>query len=111
TPAISSAGSTASGAAVVSPAYAGVPAMPTTPVVPAPVGLGVSGGYALVPVVVVPVVAPAAATVVTDPYVVHFGQPADAFFNGPGHLRFPYYSYRRPWFFPGPPRFNRTIVW
>ncbi len=31
-----------------------------------------------------------------------------------GHVRYPYYSYRRPWYFPGQPSFNTTIdgpVW
>lgn len=31
-----------------------------------------------------------------------------------GHVRYPYYSYRRPWYFPGQPSFNVTIdgpVW
>lgn len=26
-----------------------------------------------------------------------------------GHVRYPYYSYRRPWYFPGQPSFNVTI--
>lgn len=32
----------------------------------------------------------------------------------PGHVRYPYHSYRRPWYFPGQPSFNVTIpgqVW
>lgn len=31
-----------------------------------------------------------------------------------GHVRYPYYSYRRPWYYPGQPNFNVTIpgpVW
>jgi len=31
-----------------------------------------------------------------------------------GHIRYPYYSYRRPWYYPGQPSFNVTIpgpVW
>lgn len=31
-----------------------------------------------------------------------------------GHVRYPYHSYRRPWYFPGQPSFNVTIpgaVW
>lgn len=31
-----------------------------------------------------------------------------------GHIRYPYYSYRRPWYYPGQPNFNVTIpghVW
>lgn len=33
--------------------------------------------------------------------------------HGPGghHARFPYYSYRRPWFTPGPAGQNVNIVW
>jgi hypothetical protein len=27
------------------------------------------------------------------------------------HLRYPYYSYRRPWYPPGPASINVTIVW
>jgi hypothetical protein len=27
------------------------------------------------------------------------------------HYRYPYHSYRRPWFHPGPPSTNVTIVW
>ncbi len=81
------------------------------PLAPVAVAAPVAPAYTYVPVVIVPVPQPPVIPAVADPYVVHFGQPADAFFNGPGHLRFPYYSYRRPWFFPGPPRFNRTIVW
>lgn len=27
------------------------------------------------------------------------------------HVRFPYYSYRRPWYYPGPASQNVTIVW
>ena len=26
-----------------------------------------------------------------------------------GHVRYPYYSYRRPWYYPGQPSFNVTI--
>jgi len=43
----------------------------------------------------------------------HYG----TFINGrgePGHIRYPYYSYRRPWYFPGQPGFRATIpgqVW
>ena len=31
--------------------------------------------------------------------------------NGGLHVRHPYYSYRRPWYPPGPPSLNVTIVW
>jgi len=37
-----------------------------------------------------------------------------AFYSGPAgdeHLRFPYYSYRRPWYTPGPASRNVNIVW
>lgn len=27
------------------------------------------------------------------------------------HIRYPYYSYRRPWYYPGPASNNVTIVW
>lgn len=43
----------------------------------------------------------------------HFGSFSNA--RGEmGHVRYPYYSYRRPWYFPGQPSFNVTIpgsVW
>ena len=42
-----------------------------------------------------------------DPYLSHFG-PGNYGPEGPGHYRFPYYSYRRPWYTPGPPVFNRN---
>lgn len=41
-----------------------------------------------------------------DPYLYHFG-PGYYRQNDYGHYRFPYYSYRRPWYFPGPPSYNR----
>jgi hypothetical protein len=28
-----------------------------------------------------------------------------------GHYQFPYHSYRRPWYYPGQPIYNRTIAW
>ncbi|MCA9064752.1 MAG: hypothetical protein KDA96_16890 [Planctomycetaceae bacterium] len=31
--------------------------------------------------------------------------------GGGTHDRLPYHSYRRPWFHPGPPAKNITIVW
>ncbi len=36
----------------------------------------------------------------------HFG-PGYYRYAEHGHVRFPYYSYRRPWYFQGPPVFNR----
>jgi hypothetical protein len=43
---------------------------------------------------------------VTDPYSYHFG-PGYYRHREHGHYRFPYYSYRRPWYYPGQPVFNR----
>lgn len=44
-----------------------------------------------------------------DPYTLHFG-PGFHRYNMPdGHVRFPYYSYRRPWYNPGSPSFNRDL--
>ena len=41
-----------------------------------------------------------------DPYTLHFG--TGYYRNAEyGHHRFPYYSYRRPWYFPGHPSYNR----
>ncbi|NOX56980.1 MAG: hypothetical protein GXP27_21575 [Planctomycetes bacterium] len=50
--------------------------------------------------------------VYVDAYTFHFGPGVPGAY-GPGHYRFPYYSYRRPWYFPGPPVFNRNtgLVW
>lgn len=31
--------------------------------------------------------------------------------GGGVHYRYPYHSYRRPWFHPGPPSTNISIVW
>lgn len=42
----------------------------------------------------------------TDPYTYHFG-PGYYRHAEHGHYRFPYYSYRRPWYHPGQPVFNR----
>lgn len=39
-------------------------------------------------------------------YNAHFG-PGFYRNSNVGHTRFPYYSYRRPWYFPGPPSYNR----
>lgn len=41
-----------------------------------------------------------------DPYTYHFG-PGYYRYAEHGHFRFPYYSYRRPWYYPGQPVFNR----
>lgn len=42
----------------------------------------------------------------TDPFTQHFG-PGFYRSNEYGHLRFPSYSYRRPWYTPGAPTYNR----
>jgi hypothetical protein len=41
-----------------------------------------------------------------DVYNYHFG-PGFYRHSEYGHVRFPYYSYRRPWYFPGHPVYNR----
>ena len=41
-----------------------------------------------------------------QPYYKHFGSGYYRHSEA-GHLRFPYYSYRAPWYFPGPAVFNR----
>jgi len=41
-----------------------------------------------------------------DPYTKHFG-PGFYRSNEYGHYRFPSYSYRRPWYNPGAPTYNR----
>lgn len=47
-----------------------------------------------------------------DPYYYHFG-PGFYRQQEAGHYRFPYYSYRRPWYFPGHTSYNRdtNIPW
>lgn len=47
-----------------------------------------------------------------DAYTTHFG-PGFYRYGESGHYRFPYYSYRRPWYFPGHPTFNRNtnLTW
>jgi hypothetical protein len=40
-----------------------------------------------------------------DPYTYHFGPGFHRHYHY-GHYRFPYYSYRRPWYFPGHPVYN-----
>jgi len=52
------------------------------------------------------------APIYLDAYNYHFG-PGYVSPYGAGHYRFPYYSYRRPWYTPGPPVFNRNtgVVW
>lgn len=51
-------------------------------------GAGIGGGYG------------------GDPYYNHFG-PGVYRNSDAGHYRFPYYSYRRPWYYPGHPSYNR----
>lgn len=41
-----------------------------------------------------------------DPYTYHFG-PGFYRHSEHGHYRFPYYSYRRPWYYPGFAGYNR----
>ena len=50
--------------------------------------------------------------VYADTYTYHFG-PGIGRHVGIGHYRFPYYSYRRPWYYPGPAFYNRNsdLVW
>jgi hypothetical protein len=43
-----------------------------------------------------------------DPRFVHFG-PGYHRYTMEGHVRYPYYSYRRPWYTPGHPSFNRDL--
>lgn len=43
---------------------------------------------------------------ITDPYTYHFGPGYYRSYEH-GQYRFPYYSYRRPWYYPGQPVFNR----
>lgn len=43
-----------------------------------------------------------------DPHNYHFG-PGYYRSGEYGHFRFPYYSYRRPWFHPGFPGYNRDV--
>lgn len=47
-----------------------------------------------------------------DVYSAHFG-PGYHRHTVQGHYRFPYYSYRRPWYFQGPPSYNRdtNLAW
>ncbi len=47
-----------------------------------------------------------------NPYLYHFG-PGFYRYQEAGHYSFPYYSYRRPWYFPGHPSYNRdtNIPW
>ncbi|MDB5387469.1 MAG: hypothetical protein JWM11_3115 [Planctomycetaceae bacterium] len=47
-----------------------------------------------------------------NPYLYHFG-PGFYRYQEAGHYRFPYYSYRRPWYYPGHPSYNRdtNIPW
>lgn len=65
-----------------------------------------------------PAVAPAMAGSAYDPTnYAGFGSQLGPMMNArgeSGHVRYPYYSYRRPWYFPGQPNFNVTIdgpVW
>lgn len=58
---------------------------------------------------------------VSAPYRADFGYPQTGFLSGYEglpfmdgggvHQRYPYHSYRRPWFHPGPASANISIVW
>lgn len=66
------------------------PVMPVAPVAAAPYYNGFNAGYA-------------------GQFSPLFNARGEA-----GHVRYPYYSYRRPWYYPGQPSFNVTIpghVW
>lgn len=47
----------------------------------------------------------------TDPYSPYTGPGGVSFYQPPqtGHPRYPYYSYRAPWYYPGHPVHNWTI--
>lgn len=51
-------------------------------------------------------------TLPADPYAYHFGP---GYYRNAeyGHYSFPWYSYRRPWYFPGHPSYNRdtNLAW
>lgn len=81
-----------------------------------------SGGY--LPVQASPVnpylpagapVAPQAPYIPGDPALGPLGGPmSSGMFPGMGmglHARYPYYSYRRPWYTPGPASLNVNIIW
>ncbi|MFO1019103.1 MAG: hypothetical protein U0903_00160 [Planctomycetales bacterium] len=55
---------------------------------------------------------PAAGMRGDDPYTLHFG-PGYYRSGEYGHHRFPWYSYRRPWYFPGHTSYNRdtNVPW
>jgi hypothetical protein len=44
-----------------------------------------------------------------DPHTLHFGSGYHRYGLMDGHVRYPYYSYRRPWYNPGSPSFNRDL--
>lgn len=66
---------------------------------PAPAGYGVGFGYGLG-------YGGAYSGAGVDPYTYHFG-PGFHRSADQAHYRFPYYSYRQPWYTPGPPSYNR----
>lgn len=91
---------------------------------PAPAGPGYGGpGYggpppsadpaaAYGPKGVGPVTAALPGQMPGNPYLYHFG-PGFYRFQEAGHYSFPYYSYRRPWYFPGHTSYNRdtNVPW
>ena len=85
--------------AAPAPMYAAIPVQPTYGL--ATSSCGCAGGT------------PSVFGFANDPiYATHFG-PGFYRGNEGGHYRFPYYSYRRPWYYPGPPVYNRNtdLVW
>ncbi len=73
-------------------------------------GPGIGGGYGPMPPG--PMMAAVPGQLPGNPYLYHFG-PGFYRFQEAGHYSFPYYSYRRPWYFPGHPSYNRdtNIPW
>lgn len=45
------------------------------------------------------------------PYVYYYPEAVAPPANDGWHVRYPYYSYRRPWYPPGPGGVNVTIIW
>lgn len=72
-------------------------------------GPGFAGGYGQVPP---PQQAALPGQLPGNPYLYHFG-PGFYRYQEAGHYSFPYYSYRRPWYFPGHPSYNRdtNVPW
>lgn len=77
---------------------------------PQPYGPGPGPGYG--PGGFGPAVAALPGQLPGNPYLYHFG-PGFYRYQEAGHYSFPYYSYRRPWYFPGHPSYNRdtNVPW